>query len=80
MEKNLPAMQETHVDAGLIPRSGRPPGGGNDNPLQYSRLKNSTERGAWWVAVPGGLKDSDTTKHACIAQDTASQIGTVAKR
>ena len=27
------------------------PGGGNSNPLQYSRLENPTDRGAWWVTV-----------------------------
>ena len=34
-------------DAGSIPRSGRCPGGENGNPLQYSCLENSTDRGAW---------------------------------
>ena len=32
-------------DAGSIPRSGRSPGGGNGNPLQYSCMKNSIDRG-----------------------------------
>ena len=32
---------------GLIPGLGRSPGGGNDNPLQYSCLKNSMDRGTW---------------------------------
>ena len=40
-------------DAGLIPGSGRSPGGGNDNPLQYSCLENPTDRGAWWAAIYG---------------------------
>ena len=34
-------------DPGLIPASGRSPGEGNGNPLQYSRLENSMDRGAW---------------------------------
>ena len=34
-------------DAGLIPGSGRSPGGGNSNPLQYSCLGNPMDRGAW---------------------------------
>ena len=34
-------------DLGLIPKSGRCPGGGNGNPLQYSCLKNSMDEGAW---------------------------------
>ena len=74
-----PANSGEKGDMGSILGSRRPPGGGNDNSLQYSCLKNSTDRGAWWVAVHGGLKDSDTTEHTCIAQDTASQIGTVPK-
>ena len=35
-------------DPGSIPRSGRSPGEGNGNPLQYSRLENPMDRGAWW--------------------------------
>ena len=42
--KNLPAMQG---DAGLIPESGRSPGGGHGNPLQYSCLENLIDRGTW---------------------------------
>ena len=47
---------------GLIPESGRSPGGGNGNPLEYSWLENSTDRGAWWATVHGGHKESDTTE------------------
>ena len=36
-------------DTCLIPRSRRSPGGGNENPLQYSYLKNPMDRGAWRV-------------------------------
>ena len=45
--KNLPA----NADAGSIPRSGRPPGGGNGNPLQYSCLENPKDRGAWQAKI-----------------------------
>ena len=38
-------------DAGLIPGLGRPPGGGNGNPLQYSCLENPMDRGAWQPMV-----------------------------
>ena len=38
-------------DAGWIPASGRSPGGGNGNPLQYSCLENPMNRGTWWAAV-----------------------------
>ena len=41
---------------GLIPGSGRSPGGGNGNPLQYSCLENSMDRGAWWATVHGVAK------------------------
>ena len=42
--KNLPAMQK---NPGLIPGLGRPPGGENGNPPQYSCLENFMDRGAW---------------------------------
>ena len=40
-------------DAGSIPGSGRSPGEGNGNSLQYSGLGNPVERGAWRAAVRG---------------------------
>ena len=40
-------------DAGLIPESGRSPGEGKGNPLQYSFLENSLNRGAWKATVHG---------------------------
>ena len=39
-----------------IPGSGRSPGEGNDNPLQYACLENPMDRGAWWVTVHGVRK------------------------
>ena len=41
---------------GSIPRLGRSPRGGNGNPLQYSCLENSMDRGAWWAPVYGVTK------------------------
>ena len=38
-------------DPGSAPRSGRSPGEGNDNPLQYTCLENFMDRGAWWATV-----------------------------
>ena len=49
--KNLPANAEATGDVNLMPRLGRPPGGGNGNPLQYSCLENLMDRGAWWAPV-----------------------------
>ena len=43
-------------DQGLIPESGRSPGEGNDNPLQYSCLENSMDREAWRATVYGVAK------------------------
>ena len=59
MVKNLPANAG---DVGLIPGSGRSPGEGTDNPLQYSCLENPTDRGAWQAVVHGVTKESDTTQ------------------
>ena len=58
--KNLPVNAG---DDGLILGSGRSPGGGHDNPLQYSCLESPMDRGAWWAAYsPGVRKESDTTE------------------
>ena len=43
-------------DLGLIAGSGRSPGEGNGNPLQYSCLENSMDGGAWWATVHGVTK------------------------
>ena len=43
-------------DLGSIPGSGRSPGEGNVNPLQYSCLGSLMERGAWWATVHGVAK------------------------
>ena len=51
--KNPPADSG---DMGSIPGSGRSPGGGNGNPLQYAYLRNLMDRGAWWATVHGGHK------------------------
>ena len=51
--KNLPARAGDVRDEALITGSGRGPGEGNGNPLQYSSLKNSTDRGAWRATVHG---------------------------
>ena len=43
-------------DLGLIPGSGRSPGEGNGNPIQYSCLENPMDRGVWWATVHGVAK------------------------
>ena len=58
--KNPPANAG---DVGLIPGSGRAPGEGSGNPLQYSCLGNSIDREALWAIVHGVAKESDTTQY-----------------
>ena len=56
MVKNLPVSTGDARDVGLIPGLGRYPGEGNGNPLQYSCLENSMDRGAWQATVHGVAK------------------------
>ena len=51
MVKNPPASAGDSRDASFIPGSGRSPGGGNGNPLQYSCLENPMGRGDWQAIV-----------------------------
>ena len=54
--KNLPANAGDLRDTSLIPRLGRPLGGGHGNPLQYSCLENPMDRGAWRAIEHGVAK------------------------
>ena len=56
MVKNPPADAEDASDVVLIPGLGRSPGVGNGNPLQYSCLEKSMDRGALWAIVYGVSK------------------------
>ena len=60
--KILPANAGNLRDAGLISGSGRSPGRGHRNPLQYSCLENPMDRGAWQAKVHGFAKEVDTTE------------------
>ena len=53
MLKNPPDNAGDMIDVGSIPELGRSPGEGHGNPLQYSCLENSMDRGAWWATVHG---------------------------
>ena len=59
--KNLPFNAGDMRDAGSVPGSGRSPGIGNGNPLQYSCLENSMDTGAWQATVHG-VAESDTAQ------------------
>ena len=56
MVKNRPANAGDPRDEDLIPRSGRSPGEGNGNLLQYPSLENPMDRGAWQATVHGVTK------------------------
>ena len=56
MAQRLKASARNAGDPGLIPGSGRSPGEGNGNSLQYSCLENPMDGGAWWATVHGVAK------------------------
>ena len=65
--QKLPANAGDGGHEGLLPGSGRSPGGGHGNPLQYSCLENPRDRETW-QATGHRLAESDTTEvtyHAC---------------
>ena len=61
MVKNPPANAGDVRDAGSIPGSGKSPGGGHGNPLQYSCLENSMDKGDWQATVHRVTKESGIT-------------------
>ena len=60
--KNLPISAGDARDVGSIPGSGRSPGGGHGNPLQYSCLENPMDRGAWRATIHGDHKELNMTE------------------
>ena len=59
--KNLPANAEDAREASSVPGSGRSPGGGNGNLLQFSCLENPTDGGTWQTTVHN-VAELDTTE------------------
>ena len=78
MIKNPPANAGDIRDRGSVPGSGRPPGGGHGNPLQYSCLENPVDRGVWRAAAhrvtysQTGLKR--LTMHTCNVHSSVSTV------
>ena len=75
MVKNPPANAGDIRDTGLIPGSGRSPGRGHSNPLQYSCLEKSMNKGTW-VTTQGVTKELDMTegtKHMSFSSASVSK-------
>ena len=62
-------------DAGWIPGSGRSPGGGNSNPLQYPCLVNSMDGGAWWATQSRKPQELDMTEQLSIYKEKGTFCG-----
>ena len=78
MVKNPPANTGGTGDEGLVPGSGRYPGEGNGNPLQYFCLENPMDRGAWQVTVHKFAKNQTRLKrlstHAVLNTEIHSSL------
>ena len=71
MVKNPPASAG---NVGSIPGSGRSPGAGSGNPLQYSCLGNPMDRGAWRAIASGVKKELDTLSPRALANKCSAAI------
>ena len=72
--KNLPAMQEMPEILVRFIGQEDPLGGGHGNPLQYSRLKNPMDRGAWQATVHRVTKSQTRLKQVSTAQHTQKYL------
>ena len=72
--KKPPANAGDKRDMGSIPGSGRSPGGGHNNPLQYSCLENPMDRGAWWATVHRVAKNWTQLKQLSMLQGTQASV------
>ena len=78
MVKNPPANARDLRDTSLIPGLGRSPGGGHDNPLQYSCLENPMDRRAWQAMVHRVAKSRKRLKQ--LSMHTLSKVKEVLKK
>ena len=68
--KNPPADAGDRREAGVVPGSGRTPGGGHGHPLQYSCLENTMDRGSWWATDLGVAKSRTRRKQFSTYSET----------
>ena len=80
MVKKLPANAEDLRDTGSIPGSGRSPGRGYSNPLQYSCLENPMDRGAWRATDHGVTKGHDGSDLAYMHLNTITETSAIPHR
>ena len=73
MVKNASATAGDLRDNGSIPGLGRVPGGASGNPLLYSCLENSMDRGAWWATVHRVAKNGTQMKQLS-TEDTCMHV------
>ena len=66
MVKNSPVKTDDAGDVVSTPGWGRSPGVGNGNPLKYSCMENSMDKGAWWARCPGGGKEWTRLSTHCV--------------
>ena len=85
--KNLPTMKETACNAGdpgSMPESGRAPGEGNGNPLQYSCMENPMNRGVWRATVHRFTKSqtrlSDLTLFQILKDDAVKVLHSICQQ
>ena len=71
--KNLPDNAGDTGDMDSIPGSGRSPGGGHGNPLQYFCLENPLNRGAWWATVHRVAKSQTQLKPLSVRAHTHTE-------
>ena len=71
MVKNPPAKVGDARDVNSVPGSRRSPGGGNSNPLQYSCLENSMDRGAWQATVHGLAQSQKQLKRLSMQEQSS---------
>ena len=77
--KNPPANAGDARHAGSIPGSGKSLGVGNGNPLQYTCMENSMDRGAWWAAVHGITKSWTRLKRLSSSSSSSRALGVKTK-